>query len=192
MSTSVTVITGAIAIAGDGAPSHETTAAIASNPGRRRTNSVPSSGIGMSGSTSCVRAMVLTSPPCVAVSQSGGSTWPCNAQKNTDAPTSPVISAGTGSHQGGPMSSPTSVRRQRNAAATATTTMSGSTVSGSNGMCTSCIAMPATPMNPADRPGDIASRCPPVPARTEQRRQREAWKQGGDHHPGKRLREVLQ
>ena len=74
----------------------------------------------------------------------------------------------------------------------ATTTMSGSTVSGSKGICTSCIAIPETPMNPADRPGDIARRCPPMPARTEQRRQCEAGKQGGDHHPGKRLREVLE
>ena len=149
---------GAIAIAGEGAPSHDTTAAIASNPGRSRTKSVPSSGIVMSGSTSCVREMVLTRPPWVAVSQSGGSTCPCSAQKNTDAPTRPVINAGTGSHHGGARSRPGSVRRQRKTAATATTTMNGSTVSGSNGMCTSCIAMPMTPMNPADSPGDIASR----------------------------------
>ena len=36
--------------------------------------------------------------------------------------------------------------------------MSGSTVAGSNGMCTSCIAIPKTPMNPAESPGAIASR----------------------------------
>ncbi len=152
------VITGAIADAGDGAPSHETTAAIASNPGRRRMNSVASSGIGTSGSTSCVRAMVLARPPCVAESQSGGSTCPWSAQTNTAAETRPTINAGMGIHHGTAPPSPRSARRRRTAAAPTSSTRRGNTVSGSNGMFRSCIASPKTPMNPADSPGAIASR----------------------------------
>ncbi len=88
--TRVAVMIGPIEPAGDGAPSHETTAAVASNPGRARTNAEFSSGTGNTGSTSCVRTIALTTDPCVAVSQSGGSTWPCNAQTKVPAATRPT------------------------------------------------------------------------------------------------------
>src|SRR5579864_6533321 len=98
--TNVIAITGPIASAGDGAPSHDTTALIASNPGRGRTNDVPSRGIGISGRTLCARAIAVASPAWVGASQSGGRTWPRSAQKKMAAPTPPATSAGSGSHHG--------------------------------------------------------------------------------------------
>ncbi len=159
ISTSVIAITGPIASDGEGAPSHDTTALIASNPGRGRTNSVASRGIGISGSTLCDLAIAVASPACVGESQSGGRSWPCRAQTKMAAPTAPASSAGIGSHHGAASGAPTSLVRQRMTAATPSTTRTGRIVSGSNGMCTSCIARPATPMNPAERPGAIARRC---------------------------------
>ncbi len=50
--TRVAAMMGPIALEGDGAPSHETIAAVASKPGRARTKSEPSRGMGNNGRTS--------------------------------------------------------------------------------------------------------------------------------------------
>jgi hypothetical protein len=126
---------GAIEAAGDGPPIHETTADIASKPGRALVKSVPSSGIGIRGSTSWLWAMLLASPPCAAVSQSGGRTWPCSARRNMAAPTPPASNAGIATHHGRASSlSPLPERRRRSPAAAVTNPMHGRTVRGSKGM----------------------------------------------------------
>ena len=97
----------------------------------------------------------------------------------------PTSSPGTGIHQGKIVADRRAARRQRkNTAAAPRRTRSGSTVTGSNGTCTSArIAMPKTPMNPADSPGDMEPG-PTSATEDQQGRQGETGSSRGNDHSG--------
>ena len=188
---SVTAMIGPIDIAGDGAPSHDTTAAIASKPGRGLTKSDASSGIGINGSTRACARWCWRAPrasPCPSRGAAPGVQRPdedarpdqANDQRRDRYPpgrsggadqlgTAPPADGGGAEHD--------EQRQHRE-------------------WFEWDVEVVHRQAGDADEPGREArghrQALPRSASWREQRRQRESREQGSSHHPGEGLREVVQ